>query len=222
VGGKTDFMKLGVALLLVLLFGVVADARAQVLGGIFSQGATELKDYGAQIAALQRLITGTERGYQIVGTGLDTIGSINQAEFGLHQAYFSSLAAVNPVVAKMPEVGEYMTLQTVVLQGFAGALQRWRQGGGLTAGEMGAIGQVYANLCTLGAQQTGELEDLLTPGKGTMTDDQRLARVRALDASVKEQFVFVQVYAARVNALVGERGAEGRGSGEMRQYLGLP
>jgi hypothetical protein len=214
-------MKVVVGILLALLFGIVADARAQVLGGIFSQGATELKDYAAQIAALRRLITGTERGYQIVGTGLDTIGSINHAEFGLHQAYFSSLAAVNPAVAGMPEVGEFMTLQAAVLQGFSGALQRWQQGGGLTADELGTVGQVYDYLCSHGLQQVRELQDLLTPGQGTMTDDQRMARVRALDAVVKEQFVFGQVYAARVDGLVGERVASGRGAGTIGQYYGL-
>jgi len=215
-------MKVGVGMLSVLLFGVVVGARAQVLGVFFSQGATELKDYGAQIAALQRLITGTEKGYQIMGAGLDSIGSINGAEFGLHQAYFSSLAAVNPAVARMPEVQEIVTLQAAMLHGFGAAVQRWRQGGGLTAREMGTIEDVYANLCALGSQQVGELQDLLTQGKGTMTDDQRMGRVGAIDEVVKEQYVFVQVYTARVGGFVGERAGAARGAGTMGLYYGLP
>src|SRR5580704_8597036 len=94
------------------LFGLVVllgcTGRAQFLGGIFDQGATELKEYAEQIAALQVYTGQAEKGYKIVEGGLANIGKINQGELELHQAFFSSLAAVNPKIANMAEVADIL------------------------------------------------------------------------------------------------------------------
>lgn len=208
--------------LVVLLLGWAISGRAQFLGGIFSQGATELKDYGEQIVALQMLLSQTDKGYQVVGQGLDNIGGINQGEYGLHTTYFGSLAAVNPAVAGMPEVGEIIDLETSNLNGFSAAVSRWNVGGGLTAGELSFVGQVYSNVGRLGLQVVTELQDLLTPDKLTMTDDGRMARIRALDVLVKDQYAFVQAFSARVDGLVGERVIEAGGVGVMKGVYGAP
>lgn len=100
--------------ILLVVIGAATEGRAQVLGGFFDQGATELKEYAAQIAALQLYIKKAQQGYRIVRSGLTDIGNIHQAEYDLHRGYFGSLAAVNPKIAGMPEVGEIIALQSVV------------------------------------------------------------------------------------------------------------
>jgi hypothetical protein len=102
--------------LLLIVALIVRTGQAQVLGGVFDQGATELKEYAAQIAALGLYINKAKQGYTMVEKGLADIGNIHKAEFALHQAYFSSLAAVNPKIAGMSEVGEIVKLQAVIGQ----------------------------------------------------------------------------------------------------------
>jgi hypothetical protein len=60
---------------------------------------------------LQLYIGKARRGYTIVETGLKDIGNIHGAEYALHEAYFGSLAAVNPKIAAMPEVEEIIQLR---------------------------------------------------------------------------------------------------------------
>jgi hypothetical protein len=103
-------------LIVLVVLGAATESRAQLLGGFFDQGATELKEYTAQIAALQLYIHKAQRGYRIAETGLTDIGNIHRAEYDLHQAYFGSLAAVNPKIAGMPEVGEIIKLRSVMGQ----------------------------------------------------------------------------------------------------------
>jgi hypothetical protein len=208
--------------LLLMVVMVVQAGRAQVLGGIFDQGATELKEYAQQIAALQVYIGQAEKGYRIVGSGLAGIGKINQGEYELHQAFFNSLAAVNPKIAGMPEVAEILALQASIVEGFSAAMSRWKKGGGLSAGELEAVGQVYSTICRAGLQDVGDLQNLTTPGKLTMPDDQRIIRIKALDADMKQQYVFVQQFTAQTDMLVAERRGAGIQAGVMQQYYGLP
>lgn len=93
---------------------LVRTGRAQFLGGFFDQGATELKEYAAQIAALRLYIGKAEQGYRVVETGLTDIGNIHQVEYDLHRVYLGSLAAVNPKIEGMPEVGEIIRLQSAI------------------------------------------------------------------------------------------------------------
>ncbi len=147
---------MGRSLLVVMVVALLRkDGRAQVLGGVFDQGATELREYAAQIAALQLYIDKARQGYKIVQTGLADIGAIHGAEFALHQGYFNSLAAVNPKIAGMPEVGEIVRIQA-------------------------AIGRA-------GQADMEQLVDVLTPGRLTMTDDQRMARIEELDADIRRR-----------------------------------
>jgi hypothetical protein len=206
--------------LVIVLFA--RDGKAQVLGGIFDQGATELKDYAKQIAALQAYIVDAEKGYKIVETGLSDIKSITQGEFSLHQAFFSSLAAVNPKIANMAEVAEILALQVSIVEGFSKAMNRWKQSGGLSSGEMGYIGQVYSTICQLALQDVGDLLTLTTPGQLTMPDGQRINRIQSLDGDIKQQYVFVQQFSGQTDLLVAERQGAGGDAAVLQQLYGIP
>lgn len=118
----TLFMRIVFLWLVVLMAG---RADGQVLGGIFNQGATELKEYGQQIAALAVMIGKLEKGYQIIEGGEDSIGTSAAAEYGLHQTYFASLTAVNPAVAEMPDVEDILAMESAMVNGMGAAVKRW-------------------------------------------------------------------------------------------------
>jgi hypothetical protein len=181
---------------------------AQSLGEIFSQGASELSLNGAQIAAFQLLGSATDAGYNIIENGLAGIGQIHGTEFGLHQAYFTRLSAVSPVVAAMPEVPDILRTEQDPVSGLSAAIQRRRASGLLTPGELDMAGKVYERLCQLGTDELAELQDLLTNGKLTMGDAARMKRVRAIDAKVREQWRAGKELAGEVEGLMGERKQE--------------
>ena len=197
--------RLALGVLLALLCGWV---RAQPLGGIFSQGATEIANNEAQIAALGLLAATANAGYSIVENGLTDIGLVHGAEYGLHQAYFTGLSAVNPAVAGMPEVQDCLAIEQDLVTGLSAALGRWRASGALTADELNMADGVYQHLCQLGSAELAELQDLLTDGRLAMGDADRMERVREVDEEVRKEWTFGRRWAADMEGLVGERVAE--------------
>jgi hypothetical protein len=189
------------------LVGLLGTARAQGVIGIFEQGAYELKEYGQQIAALGLFSTLEEKGYGVKESGLASIGSITGNEYGLHQTYFGSLRAVNPAVGEMAAVVEILALEAGTVKGFGAAMRRWEGSGGLTAGELAMLGQIYANLCTVGANGVLALGDVAANGKLTMSDDQRMERIMQIDRQMREHNVFAQQVSAETDLLVMERQA---------------
>lgn len=196
-----------------LLFLLISHLRAQsqFLGGIFSQGATEIANNEAQIVAPGLLAATANAGYSIVENGLTVIGQIHGAEFGLHQAYFASLSAVNPAVAGMPEVQDCLAIEQDLVTGLSAALGRWRRSGALTADELAMADGVYQRLCQRGSEELAELRDLLTEGRLVIGDAERMERVRAVDQEVKREWLFGRRFAAEAEVLIGGRVAEKAG-----------
>jgi len=189
---------------IVLLLGI-GQARAQFLGGIFSQGATELKNNAAQIAVLQALGATSQEDYAALENGLTDIGTIHGAEYALHQGYFASLVAVNASVAGMPEVADIMTAVPAGLGSLSAAIGRWSLKGGMTSGELAAVTGLDSSFGSLGLSELQALQVVLTAGQLTMSDAERMARVRALDRAVREQYVFIQQTCAEGDLLVAQR-----------------
>ena len=190
---------------LALLVIAVGVARAQLLGGIFSQGATELKNSTAELAVLEALSGSTDEGYAIFEDGLTNVGTIHGAEYGLHQTYFASLVAVNPAVAGMPEVQEIITLASWIGNVFPAAIDRWQTSGRLLPAELEVARQVSSNSSGVVAGELDELDSLLTAGTAMMADAERIGRLRAIDMAIRQQAGVVEDFIAGGDRLVAER-----------------
>jgi hypothetical protein len=195
--------------------------RAQFLGGIFNQSSTRLQYYAEEIASLQLFIGKAEKGFSIMESGIQEIGSIKKGEFNLHTTFFHSLAAINPSVAKMSEVAEIIALQAAILEQFSACMTRWKQSPYLRSGDLDYLGKVYSTICQLGLQDVNDLLTLTTASKLTMSDDQRISRIRALDGQLKDQYGFVQAFSGNTDMLCAQRQAEQADIGNVRSWYGL-
>lgn len=80
-----------------------------------------------QLAELEIFRQTTAQGYQIETTGVDSIGQITNDEFQLHQAYYGSLAAINPSFTSDAEVAALRNLQSYLVQQFRADMGYWQQ-----------------------------------------------------------------------------------------------
>lgn len=217
---------IGIALLLEMVC-----SRAQSLGGIFSQGATELKDNAAQILVLEGLGAADQADYAGLENGLTDMGQVHGAEYALHRDYFTRLTTVNPAVSGMPEVADIVQTVPAGLGSLAAAIGRWGGsggmttvnglkggGGGMTAGELGAVVSLDSSLSRLGASELAVLQMLLTAGQLVMTDAERMNRVRAIDRAVREQYLFILQTCAEGDLLVSQRR---QAAGQTGAFLGF-
>ena len=226
---------------IVLLLGMV-HTRAQSLGGIFSQGTTELNDNAAQILVLQELGATDQQDYAGLENGLTGMGQVHGAEYSLHQDFFGRLAAVNPAVAGMPEVADIVNTVPAGLGDLAGAIGRWSgnsgttsglgnlatgigrsvASGGMTPAELGSVVSLDSALGRLGASELAALQVLLTAGQLVMTDAERMARVRAIDRAVREQYLFILQTCAEGDLLLSQRRQDVGQAGTVWGYYGGP
>lgn len=196
--------------------------QAQTFAEWFEQSKTRLQYYAEQIAALQTYIGYATKGYGIVESGLSVIGGIKQGEFNLHSTFYSSLEAVNPEVGSMAEVAEVLALQAATVVRLQNALSRYRQSGNLGSNDLALAGQVYQSVLNAVTQDLNTLVEVLTANKWQMTDDQRMARIHALDVTGQERYQVMAGWTDETDMLSMQREAEAAQVGTVQGFYGIP
>ena len=201
---------------------LTVSVRAQTFAEWFKQNSTRLKYYARQVEALQVFAGELEKELEVSDAGLTTISGSKQGEYQLHQSYYASLAEINPAVGQMPEVAEIRNLQAAIVQRFSGALVRYRSDGVLGPDRLVSVEQVYATVVKTGSDDLETLAGVLTAGNWQMTDDQRMGRVRELDAAMRQRYAFTLAFTDRTDLLELEIAAEGGDIGTVKGLYGGP
>lgn len=191
-----------VALILLTCCASFGKTQGQFLGGFFDQQATELKYYEQQIAYLEIYIGYLEKGYKIAQQGLTAISDIKKGEFNLHQAFFSSFANVNPVIANYAPVAEIISMQLSIVSNFRKLLQ---QSSHFNASEISYLKNVYSNIIQECLKSLGDLDEVLTDGSLTMTDNERLKRIDKIYSDMEDKNAFSQSFTGEASVLAAER-----------------
>jgi hypothetical protein len=202
----------GLGLLLVL------PGRAQTFAEWFKQNSTRLKYYARQVAALQLYAGELEKEIQVSDAGLAAISGSKQGEYALHQGYYASLETINSAVAQMPEVAEIGYLQTAIMQRFSTALSRYQSDGVLGADRVASMEQAYDAVVRASAEDVETLAGVFTANNWQMTDDQRMGRIRELDAAMRLRYAFTIAFTDRADLLELEIAAEGGEIGTVKGF----
>lgn len=196
--------------------------RTQTFAEWFKQNSTRLKYYAKQIAALEVYLGQLQKGYQISDVGLGAIVDSKRGEFDLHTGYYASFEEINPALGKLGEVAEIAAMQAAIIQRFTDALARYRRDGLLGADRLAYIGQVYSNLLEAGLADAEVLLDVLTADNWQMTDDQRMSKIREVEAAMRERHSFTLAFTNRTDMLERQLVAERTDMGTVRALYGIP
>jgi hypothetical protein len=178
--------------------------HAQTFDEWFRQNKTQIKYLVSQIAALEIYDGELNEGYTIDQNGLTDIFDYKKGEYGLHNDYFSSLKAVNPSVAGYSRISDIISYQQSIMEQFKKVLAKKN----ITSGEMSYLQSVYNHMTTECIKSLNELTDLVTAGTYTMKDDERIKRIDAIYADMKDKYAFTQSFTSEANLLSGERASE--------------
>ncbi|MET7000725.1 hypothetical protein [Chitinophaga defluvii] len=200
--------------ILCLVTLMVLPARAQFLGGFFSQKKENRKLLGLQIAALEVYKSYIKKGYDIISNGVGIINKIKTGDFNLHRDFFGALKIVNPKIKKYAKVTQVMVMNVE-------AVTRLKQAGKLARSEL--IGsaqrqfllQVIDHLLEILAGTIDELIAIITDNQLEMKDDERIARIDKIYIQAQEQCSFASEFDDQLELLVQmkkKKQAEIRGS----------
>lgn len=202
---------------MLVALSMAADvASAQTWNEIFKQKKTQKKYLLQQIAALQVYIGYAKKGYDLVGSGIHLVKDITNGEFGLHRAFFASLATVNPSIKNSAVVGEIVSGGL----GMISVLGGWKNMD-LSETEWPYVALVRANLLTECAHDLEELLLVTTSGKLEMKDDERLQRLEKLRLSVQDKYDFALSFTSELEILARQRLREERDINDVRRWYEL-
>lgn len=213
-------MKKVMMLWLTSLFIQVTEA--QTWDEWFKQNKTQIKYYVEQIGQLQVQIGQLKKGYELVRQGWSTIQQIKSGEFNIHNAFFTSLKNVSPVIKEFAGAAELVARQVKLYRQYRELIASVGGSGVFTEEEISLFYEAFTRLIDQMIHTLDELARVTTSGTLQMTDDERLRRVNALrDESIRQESDFIKMETAATRTVL-LRSQEAVDIELLRQWHGIP
>jgi len=208
-------------IIVLFLSGLAPLVKAQTFAEWFEQKKTQKKYLLEQIAALEAYMTDLKKGYDAARKGLTTIGDIKGGDLGQHTAYFNSLSAINPEVAQYPRVADIISLQNNIRAAVNQVKNNAATAGVFAPSELTYISGVFDRLNADCLSTLQALEDVTTPGKLQMKDDERIKRIDKLYGQTRSQYDFAKDYGTSIAVMAAQKKKEQNNTGTITTWYGI-
>lgn len=171
-----------------------------------------------QLSALQGYIHSAEEGYQIVTDGLRLIGDIKGGELTLHRVYFGSLREVDEAVLQDPALQDAYAEVAATNRLLEEAWRSYAASGWLGGQEVQYLAAVQQQVAGDGQANIAALRMLVREGALSLTDGERLQRIRDQQAEIRVRYVRVTMYVRAIRGLVTGRAKEEAFKGTLKTW----
>jgi len=175
----------------------------------------------AQLAALRGYIITAKKGYQIAKEGLHLIRNIKSGEFSLHRVFFHSLKDVDDGVRKNPELNESLRLVEAIDKDFTRANSAYEATGWLQTEEVQYVRRLQQRISARDENDYKELEVLTTDGTLSMTDGERIMRIKQVSTSLRERYNQTRNFLTGLAWLIDQRQKEQLYTGTVKKWYGI-
>lgn len=182
-------------MLLICVFPL--SSFAQTFEEFFNQKKTQKRYLLEQIAALQVYLGYAKKGYELVGSGLRTVRDITNGEFGLHNAFISSLKRVSPFVRNNAKVAEIIACQLGISRAF-----NIQDKDKLPLSSQLYVLEVRDHLLSECFKDLEELLLVVTAGKVEMSDSDRLGRLDKVYVSMMDKYSFALDFSGQLKLMI--------------------
>ena len=169
--------------LTLLFLSLGAITYGQDFSEWWQQKKTRIKYLEAQDAALAALRLTIENGYQTEEEGLDSISTIKEEEYQLHQKHFESLLIVNPKIKNSSPLVASLQMENDIVDMVATNLHNYTQTPWLSSNERTIINGMLMGLTTNIHESVKSLRGLVTDNYLQLSDGER---TKAIDTAAKE------------------------------------
>jgi hypothetical protein len=188
------------------------SAQCQTWDEVFKQKETQKKYLLEQIVALKIYAGYLKKGYEIVGTGLQTVKDISNREFNLHSYFISSLKTASPAIRNDVRIAEIIAFQL----GIRNAFKEISETENLSALHRSYIQSVRDKVMKECAR---DLEELLltTTFSVEMTEGERIRRLEKIYDRMSDKSAFTRRFCNQVNLLIRQKENEQRSVNKIQQ-----
>jgi DNA repair ATPase RecN len=174
-----------------------------------------------KLSELKNILSEMKTGYQILSTGYETIRSISERNFNLHNAFLSALLAINPAVKNYKRVADIINYQAAIVSEYKSAFNRFKQDKHFTPDEISYLGTVYGNLFNQSLSDITNLSNVLSANKMRMSDDERLHSIDGIYDESKNKLMFLRSFNNSTTLLAIDRATEQNDADSALQLYGL-
>ncbi|MFW2477495.1 MAG: hypothetical protein ACN4EP_11295 [Sediminibacterium sp.] len=180
-------------------------ANAQTFAEWFQQSKTQKKYLLQQIAALQVYINYAQKGYDIAGKGINTIRSIKNGDFSLHNTFLSSFKNINPAISRYAKVADIISYQVRIIKETKQTINHIKEAKQFTLAEIRYCNRVFDNLLKECIKNVDELVLVTTPNELEMKDDERINRIDKLYLDMQDKYSFCKSFSKEMSLLSIQR-----------------
>ena len=174
-----------------------------------------------KLSQFKQILKDLQTSYGILNKGYGTIKSIAAGNFSLHEAFIDGLLLVNPSLAKYRRVADIIADEVAIVTEYKTAFKFFKSGGRLNPSELDYLGKVYGHLVDNSVDNLDALATVITGGKLSMTDDERLTEINRLYRDTHHMLSFLMGFNDRVSMLVAQRGGQALNIDDLRKMQGL-
>lgn len=173
-----------------------------------SHEAVQLSLNIEKLAQLKSILSNLKKGYDIVFTGYNTVKSISEGNFKIHQIFLDGLMEVSPAVKKYRKVTGIINYQILLVKEYKAAFNRFRETNWFNPDEISYMERVYGNLFNSSLKNLDELATVITANKLRMSDDERLGSIDRIFADMEDKLNFLRHFNTQANILALQRAKE--------------
>ncbi|WP_431217146.1 TerB family tellurite resistance protein [Puia sp. P3] len=175
-----------------------------------------------KLAQFKSILSDMKKGYQILTNGYNTVRSLAQGSFNLHQAFLNGLLTVSPTVKNYVRIADIINTQAAFVSEYKQALTQFKNSGMLNPSELNYIAGVYGNLFGHALDNLDVLVSILTDGQLRMSDAERVSSIDAIDADMHSQLTFQRSFLGRAGVLVAQRQQATQESQHLQSLYSTP
>ena len=202
---------------LLLLSLPLAGLRAQSVSDDTQQLLMDVQ----KLAQLKQILAEMEQAYTITHAGYESIKSLSQGAFSLHQAFLDGLLAVNPSVASYWKVADIVNKETALVKAAQSGNSYLKGTGQFNSVELGSFLTRYNNLIQGSLSDVTELVMVITAGTLRMSDAERLAAIDRIDGNATRQLGVTYAFDNDAALAAMQRAKEQQDIGTLQSLYGI-
>jgi hypothetical protein len=182
-----------------------------------TQAATQLLLNYEKLKQLEEILDNMYKGYKVVTKGYNRIKDIAVGNYNIHQVFLDGLFAVNPSVAKYKRIPDIIRYQSMLMQEYKRAFNKFKNDQNLTVDEISYLESVYSYLVKQSLRNLEELTMIVTADKLRMSDDERIQSIDRIYFDMENKLSFLRHFNSSTQVLVMQRTKESSEVGAVKK-----
>lgn len=174
-----------------------------------------------KLSQFKQLLKDLQTSYEVLNKGYSQIKEIAAGNFNVHKVFIDGLLQVNPSLIKYRRVADLIRDEKTIVAQYKAAFRYFRSGGRFHANELKYLSQVYANLVEKSMENLDALITVISAGKLSMTDAERLAEIDRLYGDTHKLLGFLTVFNHKVFAVDRQRQVQVDEIADLKKIQGL-